>query len=276
MRTASSLAGVDRWHFLSSDLVSGTDGHSGCARPESARVETLVQRFAHQAHLAGYGLIVSPMFEDVGVFRRGVGEESEVVTKEMYEFEDKGGRQLALRPRERPRSSGPSCSIDHRCRGRRGTSRRRFRYERPRRDGSGSTTTRRRSPWHRRPRPRRRGESHSWTPTWAQSGFEQSSSGELDGGQRLFAGVPCITRRVLRRSRGRALCRAPELVEKESAAGPRLQASGMSRAARRRPRLSASLCDDCRAHFARVTSGLDALGSLTRGMTFSCGDSTTT
>jgi histidyl-tRNA synthetase len=38
------------------------------------------------------------MFEDAGVFRRGVGESSEVVTKEMYEFEDKGGRHLALRP----------------------------------------------------------------------------------------------------------------------------------------------------------------------------------
>jgi histidyl-tRNA synthetase len=38
------------------------------------------------------------MFEDLGVFNRGIGEESEVVTKEMYEFEDKGGRHLALRP----------------------------------------------------------------------------------------------------------------------------------------------------------------------------------
>ena len=66
--------------------------------PESARVEAVVGRFAHQAHLAGYDLILSPMFEDVGVFRRGVGEDSEVVTKEMYEFEDKGGRHLALRP----------------------------------------------------------------------------------------------------------------------------------------------------------------------------------
>lgn len=66
--------------------------------PESARVETVVGRFAHLAHLASYELILSPMFEDVSVFRRGVGEASEVVTKEMYEFEDKGGRRLALRP----------------------------------------------------------------------------------------------------------------------------------------------------------------------------------
>lgn len=66
--------------------------------PESARFAAVVGRFAHAAGLAGYGLVVSPMFEDAAVFRRGVGEESDVVTKEMYVFEDKGGRSLALRP----------------------------------------------------------------------------------------------------------------------------------------------------------------------------------
>jgi histidyl-tRNA synthetase len=66
--------------------------------PESARVEAVVAQFALSCRYAGYGLIISPMFEDVGVFRRGVGDESEVVRKEMYEFEDKGGRHLALRP----------------------------------------------------------------------------------------------------------------------------------------------------------------------------------
>jgi histidyl-tRNA synthetase len=66
--------------------------------PESAGFEAVVARFARTVHLAGYGLVVSPMFEDAGVFRRGVGEDSEVVTKEMYVFEDKGGRTLALRP----------------------------------------------------------------------------------------------------------------------------------------------------------------------------------
>ncbi|HVC24310.1 MAG TPA: histidine--tRNA ligase [Acidimicrobiales bacterium] len=66
--------------------------------PESARFEAIVGRFAHAAGLAGYGLVVSPMFEDAGVFRSGVGESSDVVTKEMYLFEDRGGRTLALRP----------------------------------------------------------------------------------------------------------------------------------------------------------------------------------
>jgi histidyl-tRNA synthetase len=67
--------------------------------PESRAYETLVSRFASRARAAGYGLIVNPMFEDVGVFQR-VGESTDVVRKEMYDFFDKGDppRHLALRP----------------------------------------------------------------------------------------------------------------------------------------------------------------------------------
>ena len=54
-------------------------------------------RFAGRVERAGYGLVLSPMFEEVGVFER-VGEGTDVVRKEMYDFEDKGGRHLALRP----------------------------------------------------------------------------------------------------------------------------------------------------------------------------------
>jgi histidyl-tRNA synthetase len=65
--------------------------------PESARWQALIARFAQLAGRYGYGLIQSPMFEDVGVFQR-IGEGTDVVAKEMYEFEDKGGRRVALRP----------------------------------------------------------------------------------------------------------------------------------------------------------------------------------
>src|SRR5215210_1310313 len=65
--------------------------------PESARWERLVALFAGQVERAGYGLVLSPMFEDVGVFER-VGEGTDVVCKEMYDFDDKGGRRVALRP----------------------------------------------------------------------------------------------------------------------------------------------------------------------------------
>ncbi len=65
--------------------------------PESARWEALIARFTAHAGRAGYGLVQSPMFEDIGVFQR-VGEGTDVVTKEMYDFHDKGDRHLALRP----------------------------------------------------------------------------------------------------------------------------------------------------------------------------------
>lgn len=57
----------------------------------------MIAAFADQAKLAGFGHIVTPIFEDLGVFKR-LGESTDVVTKEMYDFEDKDGRQLALRP----------------------------------------------------------------------------------------------------------------------------------------------------------------------------------
>ncbi|HLM97381.1 MAG TPA: ATP phosphoribosyltransferase regulatory subunit, partial [Acidimicrobiales bacterium] len=66
--------------------------------PESARWERLVAEFARRAQLGGFGLVLNPMFEDAQLFRRGIGDESDVVRKEMYEFADRGGRDVALRP----------------------------------------------------------------------------------------------------------------------------------------------------------------------------------
>jgi len=48
--------------------------------------------------LYGYSEIRTPMMEKTEVFARGVGEETDVVSKEMYTFEDKGGRSVTLRP----------------------------------------------------------------------------------------------------------------------------------------------------------------------------------
>ena len=66
--------------------------------PQSARWTELVGRFAVLAQRFGFGLVVSPGFEDADVFRRSSGDSSDVVTKEMYEFTDRGGRDIALRP----------------------------------------------------------------------------------------------------------------------------------------------------------------------------------
>ncbi|MFT7474382.1 MAG: histidyl-tRNA synthetase [Verrucomicrobiales bacterium] len=65
--------------------------------PDAERHRALVDVFAEQSRLAGYGHIMSPIFEDLGVFLR-VGESTDVVTKEMYDFEDKDGKRIALRP----------------------------------------------------------------------------------------------------------------------------------------------------------------------------------
>ncbi|MBI2706118.1 MAG: histidine--tRNA ligase [Actinobacteria bacterium] len=67
--------------------------------PESKRWENLIVAFVEIVERAGYGLIQGPMFEDLGVFRR-MGEGTDVVRKEMYDFLDKGDppQHLALRP----------------------------------------------------------------------------------------------------------------------------------------------------------------------------------
>ena len=53
--------------------------------------------FAEHARRAGFGLVLTPLVEQVEVFQR-VGDSTDIVRKEMYDFEDKGGRRVALRP----------------------------------------------------------------------------------------------------------------------------------------------------------------------------------
>jgi len=65
--------------------------------PESRRWEALLATFARLVASAGYGLLITPTFEELSVFQR-VGESTDVVRKEMYDFVDKGDRHIALRP----------------------------------------------------------------------------------------------------------------------------------------------------------------------------------
>ncbi len=64
--------------------------------PESDRWQALTARFATRATRAGFGLLVTPMFEHIEVVQK-LGSSTDVVRKELYDFEDKGGRVLALR-----------------------------------------------------------------------------------------------------------------------------------------------------------------------------------
>ncbi len=67
--------------------------------PESTRWRRFVQVFADVVEAAGYEQIIPPLLEDIGVFSR-VGEATDVVSKEMYDFVDKGERHVALRPEQ--------------------------------------------------------------------------------------------------------------------------------------------------------------------------------
>jgi histidyl-tRNA synthetase len=80
-----------------SDVYRAPTGTHDLLPPESARWANVVTVFARRAVRYGYGLVVTPVFEHREVFQR-IGESTEVVRKEMYEFLDKGGRAMALRP----------------------------------------------------------------------------------------------------------------------------------------------------------------------------------
>ena len=67
--------------------------------PEEQNYWRYVERKAAEtAALYGYERIDTPTFEDTGLFSRSIGVGTDIVEKEMYTFEDKGGNQQTLRP----------------------------------------------------------------------------------------------------------------------------------------------------------------------------------
>ncbi len=66
--------------------------------PQSATYLAVRDAISGPLKRSGYGYIETPGFENVELFARGVGESTDIVTKEMYAFETKGGDKLALRP----------------------------------------------------------------------------------------------------------------------------------------------------------------------------------
>jgi histidyl-tRNA synthetase len=65
---------------------------------DAARRAVLEERARKVLGAAGYGRIETPTFESTELFARGVGEATDIVQKEMYTFDDGGGRSLTLRP----------------------------------------------------------------------------------------------------------------------------------------------------------------------------------
>ena len=66
--------------------------------PEGGRMRALYDRAAATARLYGYRYVETPDFESTDLIHRTSGETSDVVAKETYTFEDRGGRSLTLRP----------------------------------------------------------------------------------------------------------------------------------------------------------------------------------
>ncbi|MDT5340342.1 MAG: histidyl-tRNA synthetase [Mycobacterium sp.] len=66
--------------------------------PDSAQFVAVRDGLLDAARRAGYGHVELPIFEDTALFARGVGESTDVVSKEMYTFADRGERSVTLRP----------------------------------------------------------------------------------------------------------------------------------------------------------------------------------
>ncbi len=80
------------------EKLSAPRGTADLFPPESGRWSELEACIHSLAARFGYGEIRTPAFEPTELFVRGVGEQSDIVEKEMYTFSDRGGRSLTLRP----------------------------------------------------------------------------------------------------------------------------------------------------------------------------------
>ena len=78
--------------------IQAPKGVSEYVPPRSAAFEFVREALIEPARKAGYQLIELPVFEDTELFTRGVGESTDVVSKEMYTFQDRGDRSITLRP----------------------------------------------------------------------------------------------------------------------------------------------------------------------------------
>lgn len=242
---------------------------------DSGPWEGLVARFAGIVEAAGYGLIITPTFEDLAVFQR-VGASTDVVRKEMYDFMDKGGRHLALRPEVT--ASVVRAFIQHRppVPWKSWYAGSNFRYERP-----------------------QAGRYREFR----QVGIEALGSADPDLdvevialGWEFYAAVGATRVELLLNSLGDGTCRPAyralllsyltdhrsELCEEHQSRFEEnpLRVLDCKRPACQEvvagaPRQLDHLCDDCAAHFARVRTGLDALGiaytvdtTLVRGLDY--------
>lgn len=227
---------------------------------QSGRWQHVLSSFSQVVSRAGYGLVITPTFEDIGVFKR-IGESTDVVRKEMYDFTDKGDRHLALRPEVT--ASVARAFIQHRpaTPWKAWYAGSNFRYERQQKG--------------------RYREFH-------QMGVEAFGVADADLdvevvalGWEYFQALGVRDVELLINSLGDANCRpqyrellveylatrSEDLCEEHRdriGANPLrildCKKPGCREVVKGAPHQIDHLCDDCSAHFARVTAGLDALG----------------
>ncbi len=91
--------GREDWNIVTkTSSFTAPKGIPDYVPPGSAEFVAVRDALVRSARLAGYGHIELPIFEDTGLFARGVGESTDVVSKEMYTFADRGDRSVTLRP----------------------------------------------------------------------------------------------------------------------------------------------------------------------------------
>jgi len=250
--------------------------------PQTARAWEHLNRVAQELFSRyGYEPIYTPIFEHTEVFTRGIGEATDVVSKEMYTFEDKGGRSITLRPEAT--ASVVRAALEHSLTGNGQYAKvyyagPMFRYERP-----------------------QKGRMRQFWQIGAEllGAAEPSADAELVTLLWRFfeaCGIPAENMRLLLNSMGDENCRpayrtkvaayirdhSSDLCEEcnRRAESNPLRAFDCKNPACREvmsaaPLLRDELCDECTAHYAAVKGYLDALGipyaedpSLVRGLDY--------
>jgi histidyl-tRNA synthetase len=250
--------------------------------PTTALVWERVSRVAAELFgRYGYQPIYTPLFEHTEVFTRGIGEATDIVSKEMYTFEDKGGRSLTLRPEGT--ASVVRSALEHNLTA-----------------NGASVKLYYAGPMFRYERPQKGRMRQFW-----QIGAELLGAAEPTADAELITllwrffeecGIPAENMRMLLNSMGDENCR-PAYREKV-ATYIRVHADGLCEECNRRadtnplrafdcknpackeimggaPLLRDELCDDCREHYSAVKALLDELGipyvedpSLVRGLDY--------
>jgi len=79
-------------------MINPLRGMKDLTFEESERFTYIIDTATTIAKRYGYGYIETPILEETALFKRSVGDSSDIVSKEMYQFEDKGGNDVCMRP----------------------------------------------------------------------------------------------------------------------------------------------------------------------------------